>query len=278
MNSFGIPTPVRQQLLRQRLLSDLDDFDEKIAKKCSTPKHLSPIYSPKEFHKEESHFTHLHQIHSHPCDLFYRNCYKFDNFHEPKSPNRCPIVDQNPSPILKSPKVRMDLKHEDIENKLAITPTKADVKRKLRRAKSVPRDMFSSSNYFPSEHSPDMDCVDRSYLRSSYHDNIDNMCPLQKLSPSTSSPQPLSTEKPIPKIKIHKPKSKTPNSMDAFLSSKLVRGNLAANLRQKYSRKKLRELADEQLKATLRIEKFIPKCHQWNVRDTRAWKTFTSEE
>lgn len=82
----------------------------------------------------------------------------------------------------------------------------------------------------------------------------------------------------IPKIKVHKPKSKTPNSMDEFIASKLVRGNLAASLRQKNSRQKINELSEEKLKATMDVSKFIPKCHHWNVRDSPGWKNFITEE
>lgn len=98
------------------------------------------------------------------------------------------------------------------------------------------------------------------------------------MSRQQNSRQHISRSRTIPKIRIHKPKSKTPNSMDEYISSKLVRGNLAASLRQKNSRQKINEMTEEKMKASMDVSKFIPKCHHWDVRDSPGWKNFMSEE
>lgn len=63
-----------------------------------------------------------------------------------------------------------------------------------------------------------------------------------------------------------------------FIAVRMVRSNLAANLRHQWSRQKLQELADRKIKSPGRTISFIPECHRWSVDKTPGWKMFTDEE
>lgn len=168
----------------------------------------------------------------------------------------------------------------------------AKPKKKMRRAKSCPKQLFSISSKCSDNERSQNESVEMQERRMG-HENLmpydleyfqsPVSIPSSQQSPHKPSShrhqqQQHSRTRMIPKIRVEKVKSKTPNSMDEFLSAKLVRNNHAAKLRHKSSRQKINELEEEKLKATLHVSHFIPKCHTWNVRSTPAWKTFLSEE
>lgn len=303
-NSFAISTPPplkRLQAFREKLLTYTDDckFDWKWSNelksppampkfhspKLPSPNHPSPLCSPIHHHSHQFHH-HCHPIHFHefihPLDHIF-NHFDTSIIHEEnashstenlKSPPKHKITSINRKPDNKSPACGDD--------------ACAKSKKKMRRAKSCPKELFSitSSKCSDNEKSQN-DCVEMNERRTGH----ENLMPydleyFQSPSIPSSQSQPKlshrqhqhSRTRMIPKIRVEKPKSKTPNSMDEFLSSKLVRNNHAAKLRHKSSRQKINELAEEKLKATLHVSHFIPKCHTWNVRETPAWKTFLSEE
>lgn len=143
-----------------------------------------------------------------------------------------------------------------------LPPTK---RKRIRRAKSCPKNMFS-----PTKHCHNWDAPQ---LHAPHQMLRDNPTPCTISSASMRDVRSIKTKPRKPK-----PKPKNLNTMDEYLSSKLVRSNLAANLRQKWSREKIHNMAEEKLKATMHVSNFIPKCHQWNVHTTPAWKSFASEE
>lgn len=277
--SLNMSTPPhikRLQALRERLLAGDDNWNYE--SKIPTPTILSPMCSPNlHLHKSyEVHPSHYHkeldfhgfEPYSHSCDHFHI-AQPIIHIHEVNSPT------QNSNYLQSSPKqligfaseFKSDFKTPTCEKKLLTA------KKKVRRAKSCPKDMFSPSSMCLDNEKRQPECIemDCSQEFTPCYSNESNA------SPMTASRQQNAYIKSDGKMKA-KPKSKTPTSMDEFLSSKLVRGNLAASLRQKNARKKINELAEEKLKESMDVSKFIPKCHHWNVRDTPAWKTFTSEE
>lgn len=274
-NSLNTSTPPhikRLQALRERLLAEDDNWNYESKRPMSTI--LSPLCSPNLHFHHESHDVHPKQLHK---ELHFHDfdSYPFDHIH-----NTQPIIHihevhspmQN-SNYLPSPSKQMNgffsefksnCKTKNCEEKLLTA------KKKDRRAKSCPKDLFSPSSM---DDKKQTECIEMDYSQefTSRYSNESNA------SPTTLSRQQNVSAKSDGKMKS-KPKSKTPNSLDEFLSSKLVRSNLAASLRHKNSRKKINQLAEEKLKESMDVSKFIPKCHHWNVRDTSAWKTFTSEE
>ncbi|XP_055300704.1 uncharacterized protein LOC129567627 [Sitodiplosis mosellana] len=274
-NSLNMSTPPhikRLQTLRERLLAGDDDWNYE--SKLPTPTMLSPMCSPNLYfrkpHEVQPRYLHkelhFHDFDPYPCDHFH-NAQPIIHIQEVHSPT------QNPNYIHSPPKQMIGFASEF--KSVCKTPTCEEklltAKKKVRRAKSCPNDWFSPSSMDNGKRQNE--CVEMDYSQeyTPWYSNESNA------SPTIISRQQNAYAKSDGKIKS-KPKSKTSNSMDEFLSSKLVRCNLAASLRHKNSRKKINEFAEEKLKESMDVSKFIPKCHHWNVRDTPAWKTFTSED
>lgn len=302
-NSFAISTPPplkRLQVFREKLLSYTDDcqldwkwtnelksppaMPKPPSPKLPSPNLRSPLYSPIHHHSHQLHH-HCHPINFH--EFLHPHDHIFNHF------DTSAIHEENASQStenLKSPpkhKTTSNGRKPDGKSPIYDDEMSAKPKKKMRRSKSCPKELFSiSSKCSDNEKSPN-ECVEMNERRMG-HDNLMPYDLEYFRSPSIPSSQSQhksahrqhqhSRTRMIPKIRVEKPKSKTPNSMDEFLSSKLVRVNHAAKLRHKSSRQKINELAEEKLKATLHVSHFIPKCHTWNVRDTPAWKTFLSEE
>lgn len=241
---------------------NLDDFERKCESKCMTA-----ISSPK-YHatklNETIHRAHYFDFDMHPCDLYFHNLCHLDGIQEQKSSEHSTNRIGSPK-HLKSPMLLQitDSRSSECEEKPILSE-----KKEFRRAKSCPKDFFSSPKcgMFNRNNEPQM--------------NQSSQLNREEFTPCTSSTLRKRTPnmRTIPQIKTHKPKSKTPNSMDDFLSSKLVRNNLASSLRHKWSRKKINDMTEEKLKSSMDVSKFIPKCHQWNVRSTPGWKSFSTEE
>lgn len=264
----------RLQALRERLLAEDDNWN--CVSNLPTPTFLSPMCSPNHrFHKaHEVQPRHsykefnFHEFEPHPCDHFH-NAQPIIHVHDVSSPTHHSNYIQSPPTkqmIGFASEYKSDFKVPNCEEKILTA------KKKVRRAKSCPKDIFSPSSMCFENEKRQNDCVemDCSQAFTPCYSNESNGSPT-----TVFRQQNVYTKCDGKKVK---PKSKTPNSMDEFLSSKLVRGNLAASLRQKNARKKINELAEEKLKESMDVSKFIPKCHHWNVRDTPAWKSFTSEE
>lgn len=310
-NSFTISTPPplkRLQAFREKLLTYTDDdckFDWKWPNepksppsppppvKIPSPKLPTPLCSPPLHHHTHQFHHHCHPMlfHEfiHPHDYFFNPCDDANIIHEEN-------VSQSMEHLKSPPKHKItSTDHHKSDNR---SPTCDDAngtslksKKKMRRAKSCPKQLFSiSSKCSDNEKSQNESIEMHERHHRMGHENL-IAYDLEYIQSSPSMPSSQSTHKisshrhqhsrtsrMIPKIRVEKVKSKTPNSMDEFLSSKLVRINHAAKLRHKSSRQKINDLADEKLKATLHVSHFIPKCHTWNVRDTPAWKTFLSEE
>lgn len=275
-NSLNISTPPhikRLQALRERLLAGEENWNYE--SKLPTPIMLSPICSPN-IHFHKSHDVqpryahkelHFNDFDPYPCHDHYHNVQPIIHIHEVQSPTQNTHYLRSPPKQLIgfASEFKPDCKTPICEGKVLTA------KKKVRRAKSCPKDLFSPSSM--DNEKRQNECVEMDYSQefTPCHSNESNA------SPMTMSQQHSNYAKSEGKVKS-KPKSKTPTSMDEYISSKLVRGNLAANLRHKNSRKKINELAEEKLKERMDVSKFIPKCHHWNVRDTPAWKAFTSEE
>lgn len=304
---MSIPTPLKRlQAFREKLeLAYTDDwkFDLKWPNETKLPSprssmpmpkqpsphlHITPLCSPVHHYSQKFHH-HCHPMHFH--EFIHPHDHTHNHFDEQSI-----IYEENTShstanlkspPKLKSPSI--DRKSDD---KIAMCADElcTKPKKKIRRSKSCPKELFSISSK----------CSDNEKSRNETIEMNERRTGLEKCSPydiecfhlsSSSSqhdhpspPRPShrqhqhSRTRMIPQIRVERPTSKTPNSIDKFLSSKLVRSNHAAKLRHNSSRKKIHELAEEKTKATLHVSHFIPKCHTWNVRDTPAWKTFLSEE
>lgn len=276
------PTPLKRlQAFRERLLTYTDDwrYDSKCPSesKCPTPKMPSPklpspMCSPILHHTHKHHHHHIHPVHCHdfdyPFDLFQSN---FSSIHDDKP------LSQSTNDVQSPPKQQTTPTDQKVNIKSPICGEKCiKPKKKIRRAKSCPKDLFSLSSKCSDNEKNQIESTENSCLRRVYRSDL-SPCYFIEIDPTSISRQ-QNPYKTIPKIKVHRPKSKTPNSMEEFLSSKLVRSNHAAKLRQTYSRKKIDDLAEEKLKASMHVSQFIPKCHHWNVRDTPGWKTFLSEE
>lgn len=134
----------------------------------------------------------------------------------------------------------------------------------LIRSKSCPKDLFSSTNDVTEDKSPQSKPI-KSCIR--------------RLVRSNASPE-CSSHTTVPCRKKSATRKKMPDAIDEFLTSKMVRSNLAANLRQQWARKKITEMTDKRLSPPppAQVTTHIPKCHRWNVRDTPAWKSFRLEE
>lgn len=264
--SISTPTPVKRlQLLRERLSSGVKEHEFKSDLKL---KHSSPMCSPVFSEIKFDYSPDFHEIESHPCDLYFNYCHsniptekKFSN----------PSVGELQSPPKRITNFETPIQcFEWRSNCTELKPSLKEAAIKRRRAKSCPKEFFGTPK--PCLNFQHCDEVLNSSSTKQEHDDS---TPSQMPGDSISS---ISTQQ-RPKSKtLSKTKPKTPNSMDEYISSKMVRSNLAANLRRKWSRQKIENMTEEKLKATLTVSKCIPKCHRWNVKSTPGWKTFTSEE
>lgn len=240
--SPSICTPIRRlQLLRERLICDLNDFDPKYDVKSATPS--SPKCHDLRLNDCNDPLASYH-LDSHPCDLYFPVPCQLDEMPRPKSSRQ--ESSRAVSPIRSKP--------EPIDSVPDEKPA-ASGQKCVRRAKSCPRSLFGSTKH----------CLGWNVVQQT---NRDNCTPCTVSSASTRSAKP----------KARKLKAKTPTTMDEYVSSKLVRTNLAANLRQQWSRQKIHDMTEEKVKATMHVSKFIPRCHQWDVRATPGWRTFAAEE
>lgn len=298
-NSFVVSTPPplkRLQAFREKLLTDSDDwkFDLNLPHemkssprspsmpKLPSPKRPSPMCSPIYHHHHSHRFHHhCHPMHFHEC--IHPHDHMYNRF-------GASAIHENRTQLKSPPKYRATSTDQKSDSKSPICSDQnlyTKPKKKMRRSRSCPKELFSissgkcSDNEKSQNESMEMGETRAGHEHLSAYNLEYTHSPSIPSSQSPSKPHRLqqhSRIRTIPKIRVDKPKSKTPNSMDEFLSSKLVRSNHAAKLRHKSSRQKIHELAEEKIKATLHVSHFIPKCHTWNVRDTPAWKTFLSEE
>lgn len=242
-------TPIRRlQLLRERLLCDLNDFDSTCEQKYAPQTPTSPKCSELRLNECPDGLP-SYRPDFYPCDLFYPTSCHMDDMPRPRSSRQA--SSRAITPIIH--------KVETTDSVIAEKPS--SIRRSSRRAKSCPRNFFGSS---ANKH-----CLSWNVTQSQQR-NRENSTPCTTVSNASTRDQ--------RKSKPRKPKAKTPNSMDEYLSSKLVRSNVAANLRQNWSRKKIHDMSEEKLKATMHVSKFIPKCHQWDVRATPGWRVFANEE
>lgn len=245
------PTPVKRlRSLRERLSQSAIPHDFK----CRTP-----LRSPTISDIKLDYSPFIYDTEAHPCDLFYNNCHPNVGM-EYKCPTFIDTLSREPP----SPPKQTKEFEQIFDNSMSPSPIDTA---KRRRAKSCPKEIFRATKPCIIVQDVDEICQEKSIQRHHRDES----------TPCDGSSSILLRQRTTPKI-MTKSKSKTPNSFDEFLSSKMVRSNLAANLRQRWSRKKINDMIEEKLKETMTVEKFIPKCHQWNVRKTPAWKTFTSEE
>lgn len=189
--------------------------------------------------------------HHHHCDSEYFNrfAHSFDRNRllSPRGPcssTPTPITRQNTKPESKS---------------LSTSP-----QTNLKRSKSCPKDLFTSTTDVANEKPKKVKPIKQSTRR---------------LVRSNVSPECTSIAT-LPCRKKSGTRTKTPVAIDEFITSKMVRSNLAASLRQQWAHKKITEMTDKRMTPPppAQVTKYIPKCHRWNVRDTPAWKSFRLEE
>lgn len=298
--SFTVSTPPplkRLQAFREKLLTYNDDwkYETKIHNEinCPTPKIPSPkCPSPKRSPSLCSPIHHIHVHHCNPihvydfddsCEMNQNHLNHFDSIHEESSSRS--VVDhlKTPPKLIITPTEFRPEFHSMRNHKSPITCdikcTKPKKPNKMRRSKSCPKDLFSISSKYSDNEKSVNDSIEMNERHLCRDNNNLTPCYTDGFNSSRMSRHQNPYRKSIPKHhRIQKSKSKTPNSMDEYVQSKLVRINHAAELRQKRSRQKIHELAEEKLKENMHVSEFIPKCHKWNVRDTPAWKTFLSEE
>lgn len=253
----SIPSPIKRlQLLRERLSASVNLHHHHHDFKSEKLKRPSPMCSSRFSELKLDYSPHRHEVESHPCDLYFNNCHS----------NIGMDCKFSVSSIENPPKQMRNVEEQNESFRNATSPPSIDLM-KRRRAKSCPKELFSTSK--PCLNFQTDDNILNSSSTKQHHDES---------TPSQNPGDCNSSVSSRPRHKSKKPKSKTPNSFDDFLSSKMVRSNLAANLRQKWARKKINDMTEEKLKATVPVAKCIPKCHRWNVRNTSAWKSFTAEE
>lgn len=274
-NSFTISTPPpikRLQAFREKLMTNTDEWNYE--PKMMTPRVLSPVCSPSLHYHKLHDPIHFHAMHFHDFNA-YHPC---DHLHNVSTSTNC-ASQTSPQPSdnhLKNPSKHAIFQTDSGSDNNCYDQRLSLDHKKIHRTKSCPKDLFSLSSKCSENEKIHNDMADEDCLRQLY--KADQACYINGMaSGRVSRHRHNDIMKNCCKTK-DKPKSKTPNSMDEFLSSKLVRSNLAANLRQKNSRQKIHELEEEKLKETMHVSSFIPKCHHWNVRDTIAWKNFTTEE
>lgn len=255
-DSNRTPTPLKRlKILREKLSKTFleNEFGNENPRR-------PPIYSPIFSEMKSPNFL---DIESHPCDLYFNNCNSnFDM--EYKAP--VPFRD-----IYSPPKQTKRVADNNSKPSFTITSPPTDEEHRQCRAKLCPKELFETKKPCLNFQTDDI-VIDSG---SSNQQQAGNIIPSFNTGDCSSSVS--SRQRNRSKI-VSKTRTKTLNSMDEYLSSKMVRNNLAANLRQKWSRKRINEMAEEKLKATMTVAKCIPKCHRWQVRNTNAWKSFTSEE
>lgn len=235
-----------------------------------TPPMCSPIrhiYAHRLHHYQPVH-SDLHGF-DYPCEMVHHHLNHLDNIHKASLSRSAECMKNSPKHAITA---NLNFKSPNCDTK------SSKPKKKLRRAKSCPKDLFSISSKCSDNGKSPKNSAEMNEHRLFRDLGRDDLTPCFTDDFHSSPRQQNTYRKTVPKIRVQKPKSKTPNSMDEYVSSKLVHINHAAKLRQKSSRQKIHELEEEKLKARLHMSHFIPKCHKWNVRDTPAWKTFLSEE
>lgn len=226
------------------------------------PKRLSPAMCSSIFSEMKSPLS--FDIESHPCDLYFNNCNS--NYEMEYKP---PVSFRD---TYSPPKQAKRVENKIWKPSFTVTSPLSDEEHRYRRAKSCPKELFETKKPCLNFQT-DENVIDSDLTKQPYADN--NSTPSFNAGDCNSSVS--SRQRNRSKI-VSKRKPKTPNSMDEYLSSKMVRSNLAANLREKWSRMRINEMAEEKLKATMTVMRCIPKCHRWHVKNTNAWKSFTSEE
>lgn len=273
-NSLAVSTPApRKPTYIERMTSPITDW--KYEPKCTPSVLPSPMCSPIIDFPRFHDFHHSHYDH---FDMYPYDPFPLESIYEQKPlpchttcvPSPCkpefpPKYDLQRQHRADSPR-KIDVKSPKDNRLKAFDETSSQGRRSIHRAKSCPKDLFSTMSISTeNEHRRNEDEAEINYLLPFYQEDAGTQLPYKFVSPPA---------KPTPKPRINK----TPTKMDKFLSSRLFRSNVAANLRQVNAQKKINDMAEEKLKATMHVSKFIPKCHHWNVRDTPAWKTFTTEE
>lgn len=253
-DSNRTPTPLKRlKILPATFLEN--EFGNENPRRSSPPIH-SPIFS-------EMKSPNFLDIESHPCDLYFNNCNSnFDMEY------KAPVSFGH---IYSPPKQTKRVADNNSKPSFIITSPSTDDEHRHRRAESCPKELFETKKPCPNFRTDDI-VIDSGSSKQQQADNINPSFDTGDCSSSVSSRQRNRS-----KI-VSKTKTKTPNSMDEYLSPKMVRNNLAANLRQKWSRKRINEMAEEKLKASMTVANCIPKCHRWQVKNTNAWKSFRSEE
>lgn len=241
-NTFTEARPFRS--IREQILADIEKYDRQFDDLSSQAVPSVVVDS----YESTSHHHHRH----HHCDPnhFYRSMHCIDGNRLTSAKSHCastPIVAE-----------RSDTKVEYKSPSLSIQTN-------LIRSKSCPTDLFTSTN--------DVDDETPKKLKS-------NISCKRRLVRSHNSPEFTRHSTPLPCRKKIIAKKKSPDAIDEFLTSKMVRSNLAANLRHEWARKKIMEMTDKRIQASppAQVTKYIPKCHRWNVRDSSAWKSFRLEE
>lgn len=257
------PTPLKRlRTLREKLATTFleNEFTNERPGRLSPPPMCSPIFSEM---KSPLSFG----IESHPCDLYFNNCHS--NFEMEYKP---PVSVRD---IYSAAKQTKRVENRYLKPSFTVTSPPSDEEDRHRRAKSCPKELFETKKPEPGlNFQADDSVIDSSFTGQQHADN--NSTP--SYNPIGDRNSSMSSRQRNRSAILSKSKPKTPNSMDEYLSSKMVRSNLAANLRQKWSLRRINEMANEKLKATMTVAKCIPKCHRWHVKNTNAWKSFTSEE
>lgn len=259
-DSNRTPTPLKRlKILREKLSKTFlenECTNDKPIRLLSPPAMCSPIFSEM---KSPLSFD----IESHPCDLYFNNCNSiFEMEYRP------PVSFRD---IYSSPRQPKRMEDKNSKPSFTVTSPPSDEEHRHRRSKSCPKELFETKKPCLNFQTDD-NIIDSNSTKQQHADNS-----ISSLNAGDCKSSVSSRQRNTSKI-VSKSKSKTPNSMDEYLSSKMVRSNLAANLRQKWSRKRINEMAEEKLKATMTVTKCIPKCHRWHVKNTNAWKSFMSEE
>lgn len=260
--------PIRS--LRDIVQADLDElnkhFDEKWEKFCSSRRKelLSPKkYTPREIpiievhnvdrnnfvspmsanlhHHMHSPHHHNHNLHQHQHHLCPLCTIEFNNLEIDTCNSRPSTTSSynNSSKLQKSPKEFL----ETIIKRSKSCPSGLD--RKIEENAYVEKDKISNESDF-------------------VHGNVDEQ--RKRRCQSAKKPNDKTAQQ------------RKDDAFVDFIAARMVRSNLAANLRQQWSRKKLQEISDRKIKSFGRTIKFIPKCHRWNVDQTPGWKSFTVEE
>lgn len=257
-NSFG--GEVRPfHSIREKILADIERYDRRFDDLTQSPPmpfdddHMRAFIPVPALVVDSCDRTALHSKHhhNHHCDSEYFNRFAHSADRNRLLSPRAPCSSTT-SAITKNNKVP--------ESKSLSTSPQSN----LKRSKSCPKDLFSSTNDASNENPKKLEPSHQSRRR---------------LVRSNISPESTSNAT-LPCRKKCGARTKAPVAIDKFLTSKMVRSNLAASLRQQWAHKKITEMTDKRMTPPppAQVTKYIPKCHRWNVRDTPAWKSFRLEE